>query len=138
MELGSLPEWFTAFAEVTAVCVALFLPQYSAYRDRKASLARMRRVVGGMLDALATDRAHCEAGCDPRQLQSAQDLELYLRVSFFVLSDAQEIALRGDAERLYRQLVGPDPDLAVVRREIADLRQPQQAGRQSVLQQGRA
>ena len=51
MELGSLPEWFTAFAEVTAVCVALFLPQYSAYRDRKASLARMRRVVGGMLDA---------------------------------------------------------------------------------------
>ena len=55
-----------------------------------------------------------------------------------MLSDAQEIALRGDAERLYRQLVGPDPDLAVVRREIADLRQPQQAGRQSVLQQGRA
>ena len=66
MELGSLPEWFTAFAEVTAVCVALFLPQYTAYRDRKASLARMRRVVSGMLDALATDRAHCAAGCDPR------------------------------------------------------------------------
>ena len=49
MELGSLPEWFTAFAEVTAVCVALFLPQYTAYRDRKASLARMRRVVSGMV-----------------------------------------------------------------------------------------
>ena len=54
MELGSLPEWFTAFAEVTAVCVALFLPQYTAYRDRKASLARMRRVVSGTPDALAT------------------------------------------------------------------------------------
>ena len=138
MELGSLPDWFTAFAEVTAVCVALFLPQYTAYRDRKASLARMRRVVSGMLDALATDRAHCAAGCDPRQLESAKDLELYLRVSFFVLSDAREIAVRGEVERLYRQLVGPDPDLAVVRREIADMRQPPQAGRQSVLQQGRA
>ena len=79
-----------------------------------------------------------QAGCDPRQLESAQDLELYLRVSFFVLSDAREIALRGEVERLYRQLVGPDPDLAVVRREIADMRQPPQAGRQSVLQQGRA
>ncbi len=59
-------------------------------------------------------------------------------MSFFVLSDAREIAVRGEVERLYRQLVGPDPDLAVVRREIADMRQPPQAGRQSVLQQGRA
>ena len=33
MELGSLPEWFTACAEVLAVCTALFLPQYRAYRD---------------------------------------------------------------------------------------------------------
>ena len=39
MELGSLPEWFTACAEVLAVCTALFLPQYRAYRDRKESLA---------------------------------------------------------------------------------------------------
>ena len=42
MELGSLPEWFTACAEVLAVCTALFLPQYRAYRDRRESLARMR------------------------------------------------------------------------------------------------
>lgn len=29
MELGTLPEWFTACAEVLAVCTALFLPQYT-------------------------------------------------------------------------------------------------------------
>ena len=34
MELGTLPEWFTACAEVLAVCTALFLPQYTAYRNR--------------------------------------------------------------------------------------------------------
>ena len=54
MELGSLPEWFTACAEVLAVCTALFLPQYRAYRDRKESLARMRRVTKGMLAAMWT------------------------------------------------------------------------------------
>ena len=56
MELGSLPEWFTACAEVLAVCTALFLPQYRAYRDRKESLARMRRVTKGMLAALVDER----------------------------------------------------------------------------------
>ena len=95
MELGSLPEWFTACAEVLAVCTALFLPQYRAYRDRRESLARMRRVT--------------------------KELELYLRVSFFVLSDAREIALRGQVERLYRRLMGPAPDLAALRRDVAAL-----------------
>ena len=75
MELGSLPEWFTACAEVLAVCTALFLPQYRAYRDRRESLARMRR----------------------------------------------EIALRGQVERLYRRLMGPAPDLAALRRDVAAL-----------------
>ena len=120
MELGSLPEWFTACAEVLAVCTALFLPQYRAYRDRKESLARMRRVTKGMLAALVDER-QARPSCDPRQLESAKDLELYLRVSFFVLSEAREIALRGQVERLYRRLVGPAPDLAALRREVAAL-----------------
>lgn len=120
MELGSLPEWFTACAEVLAVCTALFLPQYRAYRDRRTSLARMRRVTKGMLAALADERA-ARPTADPSQLESAQDLELYLRVSFFVLSDAREIALRGQVERLYRQLTAPSPDFAAARRAIAAL-----------------
>ena len=101
MELGSLPEWFTACAEVLAVCTALFLPQYRAYRDRRESLARMRRVTKGMLADLVDER-QARPSADPDQLESAQELELYLRVSFFVLSDAREIALRGQVERLYR------------------------------------
>lgn len=121
MELGSLPEWFTACAEVLAVCVALFLPQYTAYRDRRASLARMRRVTKGMLSALADDRARCGRDCDAAALQSASDLQLYLRVAFFALSDEREIALRGEVERLYRQLVARDVDVAAVRREIEAL-----------------
>ena len=79
-------------------------------------------VDGSQVRLLSIARAsHVEAGCDPRQLQSAQDLELYLRVSFFVLSDAREIALRGQVERLYRRLMGPAPDLAALRRDVAAL-----------------
>ena len=115
MELGSLPEWFTACAEVLAVCTALFLPQYRAYRDRRESLARMRRVTKGMLADLVDER-QARPSADPDQ-----ELELYLRVSFFVLSDAREIALRGQVERLYRRLMGPAPDLAALRRDVAAL-----------------
>ena len=53
MELGTLPEWFTACAEVLAGCTALFLPQYTAYRNRKASYDRMLRVTSGLLRDLA-------------------------------------------------------------------------------------
>ena len=42
-------------------------------------------------------------------------------MSFFVLSDAREIALRGQVERLYRRLMGPAPDLAALRRDVAAL-----------------
>ena len=120
MELGSLPEWFTACAEVLAVCTALFLPQYRAYRDRRESLARMRRVTKGMLADLVDER-QARPSADPDQLESAQELELYLRVPFFVLSDAREIAVRGEVERLYRRLMGPAPDLAALRRDVAAL-----------------
>ncbi|WP_080802820.1 transcriptional regulator [Arabiibacter massiliensis] len=120
MELGSLPEWFTACAEVLAVCTALFLPQYQAYRDRKQSLSRMRRVTKGMLATLADARA-AGPSTNPAQLESAQELKLYLQVSFFVLSDAREIALRDQVEQLYRQLTAPSPDIAAVRSAIAAL-----------------
>ena len=67
------------------------------------------------------DERQARPSADPAQLESAQELELYLRVSFFVLSEAREIALRGQVERLYRRLVGPAPDLAALRREVAAL-----------------
>ena len=72
MELGTLPEWFTACAEVLAVCTALFLPQYTAYRNRKASYDRMLRVTSGLLRDLADDLERC-CGCDALQLESAKD-----------------------------------------------------------------
>ena len=99
---------------------ALFLPQYRAYRDRRESLARMRRrrAAGGPRRRAA---ASFRPSADPDQLESAQELELYLRVPFFVLSDAREIALRGQVERLYRRLMGPAPDLAALRRDVAAL-----------------
>ena len=127
MELGSLPEWFTACAEVLAVCTALFLPRYQARKERRASLARMRRVTAGLLEALADDRERCGSDCEPAKLQSAEDLKLYLRISFFALSAEQELALRDDVARLYRRLLAPDVDLASVRREIAALRRPRRS-----------
>lgn len=129
VELGSLPEWFTACAEVLAVVVALFLPQYRAYQDRKESYARMLRVTTGMLEALANDREHLGKGGDPAKLQSAQDLQLYLRVAFFALSEPREIALRDRVARLYRQLVAPEVDLPALRLEIRALSQPRRSVR---------
>lgn len=130
MELGSLPEWFTACAEVLAVVVALFLPQYRAYQDRKESYARMLRVTTGMLEALANDRERLgKEGGDPANLQSAQDLHLYLRVAFFALSDAREIALREQVAQLYRQLIAPNPDLPTLRQNIRALSQPRRSVR---------
>lgn len=121
MDSVSLPEWFTALAETSAVIVALFLPRYQEHRARKASLARMRRVTKGMLATLARDRAACGDGCDPAQLESAKGLELYLRVAFFALSDQRELDLRDEVARLYRALVAPDADVPALEREIARL-----------------
>ena len=119
MEMGSLPEWFTACAELLAVCTALFLPQISARRARRESLVRMRRVTKGLLTALADDRESSDEAVDT--LESAKDLQLYLRVAFFALSEPREIALRDDVQRLYRALARPHPDIAAARKEIAAL-----------------
>ncbi len=121
MDMGTLPEWFTACAELLAVCTALFLPQFNAYRARKESLARMRRVTTGMLEALLADR-RSRADADPASLESAKDLDLYLRIAFFALSDARELALRDEVDGLYRRLMAPDPDLPALRGRIKALR----------------
>ena len=121
MDSVSLPEWFTAFAEISAVVVALFLPQYQAYRDRRTSFARMRRVTKGMLQALAHDRAACGKGCDPAQLESAKELNPCLQVAFLVLSDQRELDLREKVDCLYRALVSPCADVDAIEHEIAQL-----------------
>lgn len=102
------------------MCTALFLPQYTAYRNRKASYDRMLRVTSGLLRDLADDLERC-CGCDALQLESAKELQLYLRVSFYALSEAREIALRAEVERLYRRLVAPHADLPALRKEIAEI-----------------
>lgn len=121
MDPVSLPEWFTAFAEISAVVVALFLPQVQARRARKTSLARMRRVTKGMLQALVRDRAACGEGCDPAQLESAKNLDLYLQVAFLVLSDQQELDLREEVVCLYHALIAPQADVDAIEQKIAQL-----------------
>ena len=120
MEMGSLPEWFTACAELLAVCTALFLPQITARRARMESYVRMRRVTKGLLTSFADDRE--SHGAEPvDELESAKDLQLYLRVAFSALSEPREIELRDEVQRLYRVLARPQPDIAAVRKEIAAL-----------------
>ena len=51
----------------------------------------------------------------------SKELQLYLRVSFYALSEAREIALRAEVERLYRRLVAPHADLPALRKEIAEI-----------------
>ncbi len=123
MELGTLPEWFTACAEVLAVCTALFLPRYTAFRERRASYERMHRVLVGLLNALMRDLGDAEVGTsvDPSKLESAEELGLYLKASYFALSSPREIALRDEAEGIYRALLKPGADVAALRREVAAL-----------------
>ena len=123
MELGTLPEWFTACAEVLAVCTALFLPRYTAFRERRASYERMHRVLAGLLNELMRDLGDAEAGAgvDPSKLESAEELGLYLKASYFALSSPREIALRDEAEAIYRALLRPGADIEALRRKAAAL-----------------
>ncbi|MFR1639047.1 MAG: hypothetical protein ACLSVD_07635 [Eggerthellaceae bacterium] len=88
MELGTLPEWFTACAEVLAVCTALFLPQYGVPQPQ-ASYDRMLRVASGLLrDTWPTTGTLLRVRC--RLQLEAPELQLYLRVSFYALSEARK------------------------------------------------
>ena len=84
------------------------------------SYVRMRRVTKGLLTSFADD--HESHGAEPvDELESAKDLQLYLRVAFFALGESREIELRDEMQRLYRVLARPQPDIAAVRKEIAAL-----------------
>ncbi len=85
--------------------------QRLARLGRRFVLVLVHRALGARQRACAPDDLERCCGCDALQLESAKELQLYLRVSFYALSEAREIALRAEVERLYRRLVAPHADL---------------------------
>jgi len=42
ISIGPLSEWVTAFAEITAICVALFLPVYDKKQEKRKKTRNMK------------------------------------------------------------------------------------------------
>ncbi|MDF7672774.1 hypothetical protein PT281_05765 [Lactobacillus sp. ESL0701] len=83
MELGSISEWVTAFAEIAAVCVALFLPYYEKRQERNKRSRNLRLIFKSFIkDALEED--------------NAKKLESYFKISYLINdneNDAQVFSL---------------------------------------------
>ncbi|WEV51302.1 hypothetical protein OZX69_00850 [Lactobacillus sp. ESL0731] len=71
MELGSISGWVTAFAEIAAVCVALFLPYYENNQERNKRSRNLRLIFKAFIkDALEED--------DTKKLES------YFKISYLI------------------------------------------------------
>ena len=84
----------------------------------------MHRVLVGLLNALMRDLGDAEAGAgvDPSKLESAEELGLYLKASYFALSSPREIALRDEAEGDISGFAETGERMfAALRREVAAL-----------------
>ena len=44
MSIGPLSEWVTAFAEIAAVCIALFLPVYDKKQEKRKKTRNMKAI----------------------------------------------------------------------------------------------
>lgn len=44
ISIGSLSEWVTAFAEIAAVCIALFLPVYDKKQEKRKKTHNMKAI----------------------------------------------------------------------------------------------
>ncbi|MDF7669152.1 hypothetical protein [Lactobacillus sp. ESL0703] len=71
MELGSISEWVTAFAEIAAVCVALFLPYYEKRQERNKRSRNLRLIFKGFIK-------------DALEENSTKKLESYYKISYLV------------------------------------------------------
>lgn len=76
MEIGPLSEWVAAFAEISAVVVALFLPYYNSYKEKMHNRRNLRLVLKSMVEsALAKEEG------------SLPTLEIFLKITLLKNTD---------------------------------------------------
>lgn len=87
MEIGALADWAEAGAELLAVCVALFMPYYTAYKAKKHRQRNLQVVLQRLVQAVLEG-----------QPDSLKTLDIFLKISFLSNEDANndELLLTGN------------------------------------------
>ncbi|BDR60350.1 hypothetical protein [Lactobacillus xylocopicola] len=74
MEIGPLSEWVTAFAEIAAVCIALFLPAYEKSKEKRKKRRNFKTIAKLLIKKALAD-------------QNTSSLETFLNIGY-TLSDS--------------------------------------------------
>ena len=96
MVVGPLSEWVSAFAEILAVCVALFLPYYTAHR---ASKARQKK--------FAASIAHLTEVAETGDETARKELTGFFNVRFLISNNSKEQELITTGMEILRLLDSP-------------------------------
>lgn len=72
MSIGPLSEWVTAFAEIAAVCVALFLPVYDKKQEKRKKTRNMKAIFRFLIKKSLEEK-------------DTSNLESYFKISYLIV-----------------------------------------------------
>ena len=72
MSIGPLSEWVTAFAEIAAVCVALFLPVYDKKQEKHKKTRNMKAIFTFLIKKALEEK-------------DTSNLESYFKISYLII-----------------------------------------------------
>lgn len=72
MNIGPLSEWVTAFAEIAAVCVALFLPVYDKKQEKRKRTRNLKAIFRYLIKKSLDE-------------ENTSNLESYFKISYLIL-----------------------------------------------------
>lgn len=116
MELGTWSDWFEAGAEILAVVVALFLPVYQGYKQRRAT----RRRVGQNIQRLTTTLLTVPK-TSPEWQTDYHSLQTLVRLYAALLTDTRGEPIVLTGEQIITALDQPEIDQAVVHAQLVQL-----------------
>jgi hypothetical protein len=85
MEIGPLSEWVTAFAEIAAVCVALFLPYFDKRHEKRKKTRNMKIMLKTIIKRALNDN-------------DVTVLESFLKISYLARDDDDDKQILSIAE----------------------------------------
>ena len=110
MESGPLSEWVAAFAELAAVVVALFLPYYNAYKEKKHTERNLRLVLKTMVTAALNGEP-----------DSIKTLDLFLKITLLKNTDSANDKLLLVGNQIVEILNDDKSDKAVKQQKVIKL-----------------
>lgn len=110
MESGPLSEWVAAFAELAAVVVALFLPYYNAYKEKKHTERYLRLVLKTMVTAALNGEP-----------DSIKTLDLFLKITLLKNTDSANDKLLLVGNQIVEILNDDKSDKAVKQQKVIKL-----------------